>query len=230
MAKTCGCDAVKFQKRTVNQVFSEEYLNGSRESPWGNTQRALKEHLEFGRSQYDEIDEYCHQVKIEWFASPWDMQSLVFLSRYNLKYNKVASPKIGDVELLMAMAIQGRYTFISTGLCIKSQIDDAVAIFQKHGCGFMLMHCVNRYPCPDNLCDLQRIKKLKEAYKCSVGYSNHNPSILAPSLAIASGAEAVEVHITLDRAMFGSDQAASFEKAGLEYVVRDCRRVKEMIG
>lgn len=228
MAVACGCDAVKFQKRTVDTVYTKEFLDSPRQSPWGTTQREQKEHLEFGKEEYDEIDRYC-KGRISWYASAWDLDSQLFLSRYNLKYNKIASKMILDLELLNKVAEEHRFTFVSTGVGIKDHIDYAVIIFKSHKCPFMLMHCIPKYPCPDFDCALNTIKQLKELYNVPVGYSCHNPSILAPSLAVASGADAVEVHISLDRAMYGTDQPASFEKRGLEYIVRDCRRVRTML-
>lgn len=229
MAKEAGADAVKFQKRTIDKVYSKEYLDSPRESPWGTTQRAQKLGLEFGREQYDEIDRYCRQQEIDWFASAWDIDSQWFLEQYHLKYNKIASPMIRDQALLNAVARENIFTFISTGMALKSDIDNVVALFNAHGCPFMLLHCVNKYPCPDEFLDMKRILWLKETYKCSIGYSNHSVSLLPSLVATMLGAEAIEIHITLDRASYGSDQAASFEKTGLERVVRECQRIKQML-
>lgn len=230
MAKECGCDAVKFQKRTVDKVYPKELLDLPRESPWGKTVSDQKLGLEFGKEDYDILDAYCRKIGIQWFASAWDLESQGFLQQYDLKYNKIASPMITNLDLLRMVAADKKHTFISTGMALGTHIDGAVALFRKNDCPFTLMHCVNKYPCPDDSCNLERITKLKEKYGCSVGYSNHNPSILPISLAALLGAEALEVHITLDRVMYGNDQAASFEKRGLELVVRDARRVKEIVG
>jgi len=229
MAKECGCDAVKFQKRTIGVVYTKAYLDQPRESPWGTTQRDQKVGLEFGKKEYNAIDKYCKKLKIDWFASAWDMNSLLFLSEYKLKYNKVASAMADKLDFLKLVAKQGKHTFISTGTVLSGSIDQAVAIFKKADCPFTLLHCIPKYPCPDELTNLGMIPRLKEKYGCQVGFSNHNPSILAPALAVAMGAEAIEVHITLDRTLYGSDQAASFEKGGLEKVVRDCHRVRGMM-
>lgn len=230
MAKECGCDAVKLQKRTINKVYPKELLDSPRESPWGKIVRDQKLALEFGKEEYGLIDAYCRKIGVPWFASAWDMDSQKFLQQYELKYNKIGSPMITNLELLKMVAKEGKHTFISTGMALSTHIDGAVAVFRKANCPFTLMHCVNKYPCPDDSCNLKAITELKAKYNCSIGYSNHNVSILPTSLAVLLGAEALEVHITLDRAMYGSDQAASFEKRGLEYVVRDARRVKEIVG
>lgn|SRR3990167_4788169 len=228
MAKDCGCDAVKFQKRTIDKVYTPEFLDSPRQSPWGTTQREQKEGLEFGKAEYDIIDSYCRKVGIEWYASAWDIDSQIFLDSYNLKYNKVASAMITHTDLLYSIAEQRKLTYIATGK--EEGVEQSVKIFKGYDCPFVLMHCVMKYPCPDNLCNLKAILELKEKYGGRVGYSSHNPSILPTSLAVVLGAEALEVHITLDRTMYGSDQASSFEKAGLEYIVRDARRVKEIVG
>jgi len=228
MAIACGCDAVKFQKKTVDEVYSQELLDSPHESPWGTTHRAEKEGREFGQEGFDAINEYC-KGKIPWFASAFDVRSYEFLGQYNFPYNKIPSRTIANEDLLRKVAEEGKFTFISTGIGNLRYIDTAVGIFREVKCPFMLMYCVAKYPCPDEGCALNSIMWLKGLYGCSVGYSCHNPSILAPSIAVAFGAEAVEVHITLDRASYGKDQAASFEKKGLEYIVRDCNRVGALL-
>lgn len=230
MAKNAGCDAVKFQKRTIDVVYSKEFLDSPRESPWGTTQRAQKEALEFGKEEYDIIDDYCRQRKIDWFASAWDIDSQLFLRQYNLKYNKVASAMLTNIPLLIVITEEKKHTFISTGMSSYDDIDKAVDIFRKHKCPFTLMHCVSTYPCHDEECNLLVIKRLKERYNCPVGYSGHDVGVLPSSLAVALGAVAIEKHITLDRAMYGSDQAASLEKRGIELVVRDTRNLPEILG
>lgn len=230
MAKECGCDAVKFQKRTVEKVYPKELLDSPRESPWGETVRDQKMGLEFDKEEYDIIDAYCQKIGMPWFASAWDLESQEFLKQYDLKYNKIASPMITNLDLLKMVVSEKKHTFISTGMALGTHIDGAVALFKANNCPFTLMHCVSKYPCPDNTCNLKAIPELKAKYDCSVGYSNHSPGILATSLAVLLGAEAIEVHITKDRTFYGSDQAASFEKMGLELLVRDARRVRGMVG
>lgn len=230
MAKDSGCDAVKFQKRTIDIVYTPEFLASPRQSPWGTTQRQQKEGLEFGKNEYDEIDKYCKQKGIEWFASAWDLEAQEFLRQYDLKYNKVASAMLIHRPLLEAIASERKHTFISTGMSTFDEIDQALEIFQKADCPYTLLHCVSTYPCPDQDCNLFMINVLRQRYKCSVGYSGHEVGVLPSVLAVALGATAIERHITLDRAMYGSDQAASLESRGLALLVRDARLVHTVIG
>ncbi|MBI5245406.1 MAG: N-acetylneuraminate synthase family protein [Elusimicrobia bacterium] len=230
MAKECGCDAVKFQKRTIDIVYKKDFLDSLRESPWGTTQRAQKEGLEFDKKDYDAIDAYCKGKDILWFASAWDKKSQEFLRRYNLKHNKVASAMLTHTDLLKMVAEEKKHTFISTGMSDLDIIDRAVDLFRKSDCPFTLMHCVSTYPSEDEECNILAVRTLKERYHCDVGYSGHERGILPSVLAVAFGATTLERHITLDRAMYGSDQAASLEKRGLELMVRDARRVASILG
>lgn len=228
MAKTAGCDAVKFQKRTIDLVYTREFLDSPRESPWGATQRAQKEALEL--KDYDEIDAYCRQQKIDWFASAWDVPSQLFLRQYNLKYNKIASPMIAHRELLEAVAEERKTTFISTGMSTWDQIDAAVEIFGRRDCPFVLMHCVSEYPAPESSINLRCIIELRRRYGCPVGYSGHEVTMIPGVFAAMMGATALERHITLDRSMYGSDQAASLERRGLEMLVNYIRTIPVVMG
>ncbi len=230
MAKAAGCDAVKFQKRTVDLVYTKELLDSPRDSPWGTTQRAQKEGLEFGKAEYDEIDAYCRQAQIDWFASAWDVPSQLFLRQYHLKYNKIASPMIAHQKVLEAVAEERKPTFISTGMSSHEQIDDAVEIFKRHDCPFVLMHCVSEYPAPEVSLNLRCMVELRQRYGCPVGYSGHEVTMVPGVVAATMGAVAVERHITLDRAMYGSDQAASLEKRGLEMLVGYIRTIPLVLG
>lgn len=230
MAKECGCHAVKFQKRTIDIVYSQEMLAQPRQSPWGTTQRAQKEGLEFGQVEYDEIDAYCKQKEIPWFASAWDLESQKFLQPYDLPYNKIASAMLTHRPMVEMIAREGKPTFISTGMSSFEQIDEVVELFRKANCPFTLMHCVSSYPCPDEDCNIRLVPVLKERYGCPVGYSGHELGLLPSVLAVAFGAVAIERHITLERAMYGSDQSASLEHRGLKLMVRDCNSVEEMLG
>ena len=230
MAKNCDCDAVKFQKRTIDIVYSKEFLDSPRESPWGTTQRAQKEALEFGKEEYDIIDNYCKQRKIDWFASSWDIESQMFLRQYNLKYNKVASPMLTNIPLLNVIAKEGRHTFISTGMSTYDDIDKAVNLFRKHECPFTLMHCQSTYPTPEEDLNLLCIKTLRERYNCDVGYSGHELSPMPSIVAAALGAVAIERHITLERAMYGSDQAASLGLRGLQILVANTKNIQKLLG
>jgi len=230
VAKDAGCDCVKFQKRTIDIVYTKEVLDAPRESPWGTTQRAQKEGLEFKKSEYDIIDRYCKNRQILWMASAWDIDSQVFLRQYNLKYNKVASAMLTNLPLLTVIAQEKKPTFISTGMSTFKDIDQAVEIFLNQGCPFTLLHCVSTYPCEDNECNLLVMKELKDRYKCDVGYSGHEKGILPSVLAVALGATVIERHITLDKKMYGSDQAASIDEPELQLMMQQIRAVPEILG
>jgi N-acetylneuraminate synthase len=230
VAKEAGCDAVKFQKRTVELVYSKELLDGLRESPWGTTQRAQKEALEFGLEQYREIDRFCKEMEIEWFASAWDLESQKFLRQFDLKYNKVASAMLTYEPLLEMVASEKRHTFISTGMSTLEQIDRAVEIFRKAGCPFELMHCISTYPMDDEDANLNCIHTLRDRYKCDVGYSGHEVGLAVSYAAAALGISSLERHITLGRAMYGSDQASSVEPMGLKSLVGAVRKIERAMG
>ena len=229
-AALSGCDAVKFQKRTIDKVYTEEFLAGYRESPWGTTQREQKEGLEFGKVEYDEIDQYCKEKGIEWYASAWDIDSQVFLQQYDCKYNKVASAMLTNMELLEMIAKEGKYTFIATGMSNYDEIDAAVAVFRKYNCPFELMHCNSTYPMPKEEANLRLIPILKARYNCKVGYSGHEAGRIVSTSAIALGATSLERHITLDTTMYGSDQAASLPVADLQRLVSDVRVIETVLG
>ena len=231
IAKKCGCDAVKFQKRTVEKVYSKETLDSPRDSPWGKTNRDQKLALEFNKNEYDEIDAYCKEKKIEWFASAWDIDSQLFLGNYQLKHNKIASAMLTNTELLNIVAEEKKHTFISTGMSTIDQISHAVKIFKNSDCPFELMHSNSSYPMNPNEANLSCIRTLKEKFNCNVGYSGHESSGYFISLTAAVlGATSIERHITLARDMYGSDQAASLEPIGLERLVRDIRALNFIIG
>jgi len=214
-AALAGCDAVKFQKRTVEAVYTKEDLDRYRESPWGTTNREQKNGLEFGKEEYDEIDAYCKEKGIEWFASAWDIDSQYFMRQYDLKYNKVASAMLTDRKLLETIAEEGKYTFISTGMSTMEQIKKAVQIFKDADCPHEVMHCNSSYPMKVGDANLNVMKTLRSELGCDVGYSGHEVGVIVSCAAAALGATSIERHITLDRAMYGSDQAASLEIGGL---------------
>jgi N-acetylneuraminate synthase len=230
-AKTTGCDAVKFQKRTVEKVYSKEVLDSPRDSPWGNTTRDQKLGLEFEKEEYDIVNEYCKNREIEWYASAWDVDSQLFLRQYDLKHNKVASAMLTHHKLLNIIAEEKRHTFVSTGMSTIEQIRDAVDIFKKHDCPFELQYSVSTYPMKTEDANLKCIQTLKETFDCNVGYSGHESSgYLISDIAVALGATSIERHITLDRAMYGSDQSASLEIHGLFRLVRDVRQIESILG
>ena len=231
VAKNADCDAVKFQKRTVEKVYSKQVLDSPRESPWGITTREQKLGLEFNKKEYDIIDAYCKEKGIEWFASSWDIDSQLFLRNYHLKHNKIASAMLTNAELLNLVAEEKKHTFISTGMSTIDQIEQAVKVFKNNNCPFELMHSNSSYPMKPDEANLQCIKTLKEKFNCNVGYSGHESSGYNISLAAAVlGATSIERHITMARAMYGSDQAASLEPLGLVRLVRDIRMLDLIMG
>ncbi len=230
VAKEAGCNAVKFQKRTINEVYSQEILDSPRESPWGTTQREQKEGLEFGKEEYDAINTYCQEKDIEWFASAWDIESQKFLRQYDLKHNKIASPMLVNKALLEEVSSEKKHTFISTGMSTLDDIDKAVEIFKAANCSYELMHCVSTYPMQDEDANLNCIQTLRDRYKCDIGYSGHEVGLAISYAATALGITSLERHITLDRAMYGSDQSASIEPAGLRLLVGAVRKIERAMG
>ena len=231
VAADAGADAVKFQKRDIDLVYTKEFLDGPRESQWGTTQREQKMGLEFDENDYGIIDEYCKQKNIDWFGSAWDMNSIQFLDNFDLKYHKIASAMIVDHEFLNAIAKRGLHTFISTGMTDEKMIDDAVKIFRNHDCSFELMHCISTYPMLSEDANLNCINTFKKKYNCNVGYSGHESGGLAISYAAAGmGISSLERHITLDRSMYGSDQAASIEPAGFKMLINGIREIEKAKG
>lgn len=209
IASESGCNAVKFQKRDINKVYTQDFLNSYRESPWGVTQREQKSGLEFDLNEYKEINQYCKEKGIEWFASAWDLNSQKFLQQFNCKYNKIASAMIVYEDLLKMVAKEGKHTFISTGMTTYDDIQKAVDIFRVADCPFELMHTVSTYPMKVENANLNMINTLRDKYQCNVGYSGHEAGLSVSYAAAALNITSLERHITLDRSMYGSDQSAS---------------------
>jgi len=231
IAKEKGFNAVKFQKRDPTIGIPHLMQNRMRETPWGYIgYPAYRKIVEFEAAQYDDINWYCEEIDIDWFASTWDLPSFRFIQEYNLKYNKIASPMLTYKPLLEAVASEQKPTFISTGMSTFEQIDSAVKIFHDNKCPFTLMHTVGIYPCPHSKCNIRMITTLKDRYKCAVGYSGHEVDLLPTILAVSLGAEVIERHITLDRAMWGSDQVSSLEPRGQELLIRDSNLVDTILG
>jgi N-acetylneuraminate synthase len=230
VVKEAGADCVKFQKRDINQVYTQEFLDSPRESQWGTTQREQKLGLEFSADEYQEIEDYCKEKGLEWFASAWDINSQIFLRQFNSKYNKVASAMIVHTELLKEIASEGKHTFISTGMTTYDDIQTAVDIFRKADCSFELMHTVSTYPMKDEDANLNMIKTLREKFKCDVGYSGHEVGLAVSYAATAVNITSLERHITLDRAMYGSDQSASVEPSGFRQLVGAVRKIELAMG
>ena len=231
VAVRTGCDAVKFQKRTVDKVYSKEILDSPRESPWGETTREQKLGLEFDKKEYDVIDSYAKEKGIEWYASAWDLESQSFLRNYDLKHNKIASAMLTNLELANSVAEEKKYTFISTGMSSIDEISNTVEIFRKHECPFELMHCNSSYPMKPLEANLNCIKSLRDKFECDIGYSGHESmGYLICTTAVALGVTSIERHITIDRSMYGSDQAASLEEKGWARLVRDIRLIDDLLG
>jgi N-acetylneuraminate synthase len=230
-ASDAGFDAVKFQKRSIDVVYEAAYLDRARESPWGTTQREQKEGLEFDAADYAEIARHCEAAGIAWSASAWDVESQLFLRQFDLPFNKVASPMLGHRPLLELIASEGKKTFISTGMATLEEIDEVVRMFRDADCPFNLMHCNSTYPMREENANLLCIPMLRDRYCCDVGYSGHESSLLKVcTTAVALGASSLERHITLDRAMYGSDQAASIETHALRDFVETVRKIPLLLG
>ena len=230
-AHDAGFDAIKLQKRNVGMCYTKAFLDSPRESPWGDTQRAQKEGLEFSFRQYQEIDRYCKELGLAWSASAWDLDSQEFIHGFNVPFNKVASPMLGNKPLLRKIAVERKRTFISTGMSHLKEIDEVVELFRNADCPFELMHCNSTYPMPEDQANLLCIPMLRERYYVSVGYSGHETCLTKVCVAAAAlGASSIERHITLDRAMYGSDQAASIETHHLRDFVETVRAIPAILG
>jgi N-acetylneuraminate synthase len=230
LAKRAGCDSVKFQKRTLDIVYTQAALDTPRESPWGTTTRDQKEGLEFTHKDYLEIDQYCKEIGITWFASAWDIPSQVFLREFNLPFNKVASAMATHIDFLHEVAAEKKLTFLSTGMMTMGQIEVAVQIFKNAGCPFILMHTTSVYPAPEKLLNIRALNTLRDAFQVPIGYSGHESTVMPSLVAATLGAIAIERHITLDRASYGSDQAASLSEKGLVTLIDEIRRLPAVLG
>ncbi|OGD68216.1 N-acetylneuraminate synthase [Candidatus Campbellbacteria bacterium RIFCSPLOWO2_01_FULL_34_15] len=231
MAVEAGADAVKFQKRTIDVVYTQEELAMPRENPFGTTNGDLKYGLEFDLAGYREIDAYCKEKGILWFASPWDEASVDFLEEFDPPCYKIASASLTDIGLLNQVSSKNRPVIISTGMSTVEEIDRAVAIFFEHQIPLVILHAVSTYPSENEEANLAVINTLKKRYpNYPIGYSGHERGISLSLCAVAMGACVVERHITLDRTMWGSDQAASLEPKGFELMIRDIRVFEEGFG
>ena len=231
VAVNAGCNAVKFQKKNVEKIYTKKFLDSYLESPWGTTQREMRIHREFSMKQFKEIDRYCKLKKIHWFVSCWDIDSQIEMQQFKTKYNKVASAMIVHKKLLEVIAEERKHTFISTGMSTMKDISNAVKIFRKNKCSFTLMHTHSSYPMPDEEANLKLIPKLKKKFGCEVGYSGHEVGATSVSIpAVMMGAEAIERHVTIDRTLYGHDQPASLEPQGITRLVRDIRVLEDIMG
>lgn len=228
VAMAAGCDAVKFQKRTVEVVYPPEELARPRESPFGDTNGDLKYGLEFGLEQYEQIDQFCRQLKIPWFASCWDFQSVEFIDQFDVPCYKIASACLTDDNLLRYTRAKGRPIILSTGMSTLEEIDHAIDVLGEED--LILLHTCSSYPAGYDELSLRVIPLLRQRYGVPVGYSGHETGLASTVAAVALGACVVERHITLGRAMWGTDQAASLEPNGITRLVRDIRLIETSMG
>ncbi len=228
MAVNSGCDAVKFQKRTIDVVYSKEELAKERQSVFGNTNGDLKRGLEFGLDQYKEIDEYCKEKGIIWYASCWDEQSVDFIEQFNPPCYKIASASLTDDNLLKYTRNTGKPIFLATGMSTMEQIQHAVEVLGEDN--LILYHCTSTYPTDMSEINLKVITTLRDKYSFPIGFSGHERGILPTIMSVMLGANAIERHITTDRTLWGSDQAASLEFDGINRIVRDVHQIKSILG
>ena len=228
VAVAAGCDAVKFQKRTVEVVYTAEELAKPRENPFGTTNGDLKNGLEFGEDDYAEIDTFCRSVKIPWFVSPWDEGSVDFMEQFKTPVYKIASASLTDDNLLRHVRKTGKPVIASTGMSTYDEIDHAVEVLGKDN--LILMHTTSTYPAKYEQLNLRAIPEMEKRYGVPIGYSGHETGIPTSVAAAVLGACAIERHITMDRAMWGSDQSASLEPNGISRLVRDIRLCEQSMG
>ena len=219
------------RKKNVEKIYTKEFLDSLLDSPWGTTQREMRLHREFSDNEFKKIDAYCKKKKIPWFVSCWDVESQKQMRKFKTKYNKIASAMLVHDKLLEAVAQEKKHTFIATGMSTLNDIEKAVKIFRKHKCSFELMHCHSAYPMPPEEANLKLIPFLAKKFRCKVGYSGHEAAATNVSIpAILLGAASIERHVTIDRAAFGHDQAASLEPKGLYQLIRDVRIIDKIMG
>jgi N-acetylneuraminate synthase len=228
VAATSGCSAVKFQKRTLDIVYSAAEMARVRESPFGTTNGDLKRALEFGKKQYAQIDAHCKTVGIQWFASPWDEASVDFLEEFSVSCHKVASASLTDDHLLRHMRATKKPIILSTGMSTMAQIDHAVEVLGRDN--LIILHATSTYPANYDELNLRVIPVLAKRFGVPIGYSGHETGIASSVASVVLGASMVERHLTLDRAMWGSDQAASLEPNGMLRLVRDIRLIETSLG
>jgi N-acetylneuraminate synthase len=228
VASLAGCEAVKFQKRTIDVVYTPEELAKPRETPFGETNGDLKRGLEFGQAEYEQIDEYCRNKPIAWTASCWDEASADFIDQFNPPFYKIASASLTDDALLRHTRAKGKPIVLSTGMSTLDQIDHAVEVLGTEN--LVLLHCCSTYPAQYAELNLRVIPTFRERYGVPIGYSGHETGIASSVAAAALGACVVERHVTLDRSLWGSDHAASLEPNGIMRVIRDIRLVEMALG
>ncbi len=230
-AVKAGFDVVKFQKKDVEKIYTAKFLDSYLESPWGTTQREMRLYREFSDKQFQEIDKYCKKMKMPWFVSCWNVDSQIRMRKFKTKYNKISSAMLIHEKLLQVVSKEGKHTFISTGMSTMKDIEKAVKIFRKEKCSFELLHTNSSYPMKNNEANLKLIPVLAKKFKCNIGYSGHETGAsFISTAAVMMGATTIERHITIDRTLYGHDQAASLEPEGMRRLVRDIRMVDEILG
>lgn len=231
IAASAGCDYVKFQKRSINLVYDKEELRKPRESPWGSTTRQQKQGIELGYAEYHKIHTYCHSKGIKWFASPWDKKSLVFITSFNPPFIKIPSALVTDKDFLLeCRKIQEIPFILSTGMCDWEIIDNAIEILERKNI-YCIMHCTSTYPTAPDDVNMRTLPAMQKRYPWTkIGFSNHYPGLMALQMAATLGAEMLEFHFTLDRTMYGSDQAASIEPQGMFELMTRLKLIGQMRG
>ena len=230
LAKQSGCDAVKFQKRDLELVYGKNFLDELRDSPWGTTQGDQKRKLEFGFDEYQELYKYSKSLNLDFSASAWDDNSLRFLDKFDIDFQKIASAFATNKEFLVKVAERKKITLLSLGMCNWEMADNAINIFDSFNCPVIPMHCVSTYPANEEELNLIQIKSMQNRYSRIVGYSGHETSVSPSIIAATLGARVIERHITLDRAMYGSDQSASLEFPGIQRLVGALRKLPIVYG
>jgi len=227
-----GWDCVKFQKRTPDIAVPDSQKNVMRSTPWGEmTYLDYKKKIEFGKSEFDYIDNYCKEKPIRWTASPWDIPSLEFILQYDVPFIKLASATNGNEELIKRAAESGKTIIMSTGMCSQEELDRSVAVLEKYSEGnYALLHTNSVYPAPTNSLNLKYIQEMKKRYNCVVGYSGHEQNLEPTVAAVTLGASIVERHVTLSHDMWGTDQKASLEINAMYMLYRRCIDIVEMLG
>ena len=233
IAKVAGCDVVKFQKRNPDVCVPEHQKSVMRDTPWGKmTYLEYKYKVEFEKKEYDEIDAYCKNKQIDWTASPWDLDSLNFLNKYDVPFIKIPSALLTDIELIKESTKTGKKVIISTGMSTIEEVDTAVDAIKEinSNASYAILHCNSTYPAPNDELNLKCIQTLKDRYECEVGYSGHEFGLTTTIASICLGATIIERHITLDRTMWGTDQMCSVEPQGLIKLVRGVRELNNALG
>ena len=231
-AFSTGWNCVKFQKREPEIAVPDDQKNMMRDTPWGRmTYLDYKKHVEFGKNEYDIIDQYCKDKPIAWTASPWDIPSLEFILQYDIPFIKLASASNGNEELIMRACQSGRPIMLSTGMCTQEELDKCVTWLEKYGNGdYILLHTNSTYPASNDKLNLRYLKTMEERYKCIVGYSGHEQNLEPSVAAVVMGAKVIERHITISHDLWGTDQKASLEINAMDMLYKRCIKLHEAMG